>query len=523
MRYPVKGIGSIGLVKDLPAEEIALGAWTSGRNVRFKDGAVEKFTGHTEVLATPLVAPHWLMPVNTGASNFWLYAGAAKVGATDGATHADITRAAGGDYATDLNNGWSGTIIEGIPVIANGTDTPQMWVAPSLVNDLTPLTAWPANTVAHTMRGLKRYLVALDITKVATRYPFMVKWSDRAPPGGVPPSWDETDPTRDAGEYTLPSEGGSVVDAFPLRDLLAVYKESEVWLMQLIGGNDIFAFRRVFETFGCLTRRCATPFQPGKHLVFTIDDLVVHDGQQADSILDGKARQLLAGQVNPSAYQRSFIVSNYGTKEVWACFAEAGHTLPSMALVWNWRENLLGLRELADIAFISPGVVDPIDPAETWAGAVGDWASDSVAWGDRSFDPSQRRMLMAAPNVTKLYRPDTTRQFAGVNMTAFVERINLGYPLKQDAPPDFGTRKQWNGCWPRITGTQGGIVNVYIGTQEKVDGPIAWDPARPYTIGSSSFIDFVRVARLFALRFESTTDIDWRLRGYDVDIVEAGE
>src|SRR3990167_6880195 len=520
MIIPVTGLGSVGIVTYLPPNELPLNAWTAVRNVRFIDGAVEKFSGHIEVFATPSWAPYWLLPIVEGGSFFWLYAGLTKAGATDGATHADITRAAG-DYTTDLNIGWTGTVIEGKAVINNGSDVPQMWT-PALANDLIALTGWTATHTARAMRSLKRYLVALDITKVATRYPNMIKWSHQAPTGGVPTSWNETDETLDAGEYNLSAEGGFLVDAIPIRDDLVVYKEQQTWLMQYVGGIDIFRFVKKFGEMGMLTKKCAVEFFSGKHLVFTGDDVIIHDSQQAESIISRRLISQITGTIDSTYYQRSFVAMNYTKKEVWVCFPETGNSVCTKALVWNWKENTWGIRDLPDTAFIASGIVDPIDSEELWSGAVGTWATDTDAWGDRSYDPAQRKMLMAIPGTTKLYTPDNTQQFDGVNMTSYVEKVGIGFPLKADKPPDYTTEKLLRGIWPRIRGTAGGIVNVYVGTQERVDGAVTYEAAFPFTIGTTEYVDCLLTSKLHALKFESTGDVQWKLDGYDADIVPAG-
>ena len=53
---------------------------------------------------------------------------------------------------------------------------------------------------------------AFECCSTGVRFPTMIKWSHEAPSGDVPQSWDETDDSKDAGEYTLPGEAGFIVD-----------------------------------------------------------------------------------------------------------------------------------------------------------------------------------------------------------------------------------------------------------------------------------------------------------------------
>jgi len=277
-----------------------------------------------------------------------------------------------------------------------------------------------------------------------------------------------------------------------------------------------------FGEMGMLTKKCAVEFFSGKHLVFTGDDVIIHDSQQAESIISRRLISQITGTIDSTYYQRSFVAMNYTKKEVWVCFPETGNSVCTKALVWNWKENTWGIRDLPDTAFIASGIVDPIDSEELWSGAVGTWATDTDAWGDRSYDPAQRKMLMAIPGTTKLYTPDNTQQFDGVNMTSYVEKVGIGFPLKADKPPDYTTEKLLRGIWPRIRGTAGGIVNVYVGTQERVDGAVTYEAAFPFTIGTTEYVDCLLTSKLHALKFESTGDVQWKLDGYDADIVPAG-
>jgi hypothetical protein len=524
MIIPVKGLGEVGLVTDLPFNELPLNAWTAARNVRFRAGAVEKMLGHIEVFSGSLNPAEWLLFTMQGGTVFWLYAGTAKVGATDGASHADITRATGGNYNMSVSAGWTGGLIEDIPVINNGLDVPQMWNKPALNKKLEPLPNWPANLTANALRVFKRYIILLDVSKAGLRYPTMIKWSHQAPTGAVPQQWDETDETIDAGEYTLPGDGGFLVDAVPLRDHMVLYKESQTWLMQYIGGVEVFRFPRLFGTIGMLGRRCAQEWFSGKHIVFTGDDVVVHDGNNADSVLDERARAMLKDGLDKGFINRAFVALNYRESEAWVCVPEVGQTYCTKALVWNWKQNRWGSRELPKASFIERGLVSPQSTGETWDAAVGTWEDAVKAWGDRQVDPTQMRTLMAVPGESKLYVPETSQQFSGADMVASAERQGIGFPLKSGQPPDFTRMKQVLGLFPLMTGTDGGVVNVSLGTQDKIGKPPTWRQTRAFKIGETTMCDFAEVpaSRLHAVKFESNSDISWKLAAYDADVVDRG-
>lgn len=514
MIIPVTDLGKFGLAPDVPYSELALNAWTDARNVRFREGGVEKFSGQAEVYSGVLYPPYFLKKV----SSIWVYAGLAKVGATDGSSHANITRTVGGDYSATAIAGWTGAEIEGILVLNNGVDDPQYW-SPSLANDLAVLTAWPANTKCAAMRELKGYLVALDVTKTTTRYKDMVKWSHKAAANALPSSWDETDETVDAGEWTLP-DGGECLDLIPLGDVGIIYKNFHTWRMSYVGGIRVFDFQRLFTSFGAVNKRCAIPFLKGQHVVFTGDDLVVHDTVNVRSVLDGKAKTLLRNTIQSDRYNQAFVQVNYRAREVWLGYVERGYTLPNKALVWNWLHDTITLREIPGVPYIESDLVTA--NSDLWSSSSSSWESDTGIWSDDATDLTQRHMLMCDPTNTKLLLADSSNTFNGTAITAYVERRNLGFPLKNGAPPDFTTEKLLRGIWPRIEGTSGGVVTVYVGSQDKVNGTITWDSGSSYTIGTSDFLDVLVAGRMFALKFQSTTNISWKLSGYDVDVKPIG-
>lgn len=525
MIIPINDLASTGLIVDRPFSELPLNAWTDVRNMRFKDGSVERFLGHAEQLGVPATPPQFLLSASQGGTPFWLYASDTKVGATDGAVHADITRVTG-DYSVNPVSGWTGVIIEDIPVVNNGIDVPQMWNKPALATKLAPLSNWPAGTSCSSLRGLKRYLIALDVNKLGTRFPTMIKWSHQSDVGGVPRSWDESRDDLDAAEYSLPGEGGFLVDGQTLRDVLIIYKEFQTWQMQYVGGIDIFRFNAIFDNIGAITRRCVAEFFSGKHLVFTGDDVVLHDGHQAKSIASGRIRQHIANVLDPQNYSKAFVVVDYASNEVWVCVPEVGASSCTLAFIWNWLQDTWAVRELPGILHAANGIVNPQSIGETWDGAVGTWDEQQRAWGDRVSDPTKRKLLMAGGG--KLLTPHTTQQFSGQNIDAYVERRGMGFPLGKDRtgqfPPDYTQVKQVLSLWPRISGTPGGTVSVTLGTQHRIDSPVVWGSPRSFIIGTGDRLDFSgsSASKIHAIRFESHDTTFWKLHGYDVEVISRG-
>lgn len=519
---PIDSVGSIGIIKDKKPHELPLEAWSSGQNVRFTDNYVEKCKGES-LWQTPTVAPYWAMAVPNPLAFYWVYAGLNKVYAFDGATHTNITRqtaAVDVNYAATADLNWTGGILNGVPVLNNGIDVPQKWLPTETSTKLEMLSNWNANWTCGALRPYKNFLIALDVTKSGTRYPQMVKWSHAADPGALPDSWDETDPAKDAGEYSLAETPGFVVDCVPLRDANIVYKEDAIFLMQFIGGINIFRFAALSKQLGILSRRCAVEYRPGLHAVFCVGDIVKHDGQQVVSILDGRMRKWLAANLDQTYYGRSFTCNFQAKHEVWFCFPMDGNAYPNMAMIWNWQDNTLTLRQLNDVSHIEPGLLS--DVPGTWAGASGTWDAQTAVWDVRSYGAAENSLIQVRPNATALTLTESTNLFSGSAMTSSVERTGIAVPFVAGKAPDFSSYKFIRSIWPRIEGTDGGQVSISVGTQNQIDGSVTWESPVLYTIGTTQKIDCRVAGRLLAVKIESTSDVEWRLHGYEIDVQPGG-
>jgi hypothetical protein len=270
-----------------------------------------------------------------------------------------------------------------------------------------------------------------------------------------------------------------------------------------------------------LAPKCAANIPKGGHLVLAADDVVLHNGTTADSAMDRRMRKDLFGKIDATYYARSFVAANNAAREIWVCIPETGATLPSLAYVWNWAENTWTVRDLNSPAF---AVSNPANTglAQTWDADSATWDSDPTPWDTKAYNPSTPFFVGAHQATTQLRQYDVTGQFAGTAYTATLERTGLGVPFDANQPPDIHSVKFLRGLWPRIEGTAGGQISVEIGTQWDVGSTVVWQPAQTFTIGSNVKIDCRASGRLLALRFSAPGTTEWRLHGYDLDVVRGG-
>lgn len=520
VHIPIGGVGTAGIVLDVPGHMLPPEAWTAGKNVRFYDDKAEKFFGHVPVFGTPNTAPLWGLGLRTANEVFWLYADLTSVHVFANALHTDITRTVGGAYSADPFQLWNGGLLGNIPILNNGADVPQMWSPATPATALADLTNWPGTLRANIVRPFKNFLFALDVTKSGTRFPHMVKWSHPADPGAVPPSWDETDPTRDTGEVELSSEqSGFIVDGARLHDLFIVYKEGSVHGFQFVGGQNIFNNFTIFNDFGAMTTDCVARFDRGaRHFVMSGDDLIIHDGQTSQSVATKRVRDFIQKNIDSTNFRRSFVVVNNAFNEVWFCFPEKGALWCTLAVVWNFRENAFGFRELEEVPYIATGVIAPDTPSDTWDADTEAWDADTTTWNVQGTFAATQGMLLLDQQNTKLQQLDATNTFDGTPFDVLLERTGLAV-IGQDHRGNFITdlerRKMIKRIWIRAEGSP---FSVQVGSQEEVEGVVDWAPAKVFTPGVDKYLDFIVTGRLMAVRFLSTGDVNWRVYGYDIEL-----
>jgi len=526
-RISIDNLGSKGIVTDINPYNLPPEAFTSGRNIRFLDDHCARMSGEENVFPSPITAPYWATPVASPSGYFWVYGGLDKIGVYNGTTHTNITRATGGNYSADEDLNWNGGTLSGILVMNNGVDVPQFWATPSIGTKMADLTNWPATYRCGFIVPFKNYLIALNMTQGANLYPHRVLWSHPADPGAVPVSWDIADATKDAGEWDIGSiVSGGINGALVLGNSLVIYKENSMHVMQPSGNQYIFRFDDLLLNYGLASPRGMThiPWQR-QHFVYVGDDLIVHNGQQARSVLTARQRRTLLNSIDGTNYKRSFTVLNRNTQEIWFCYPEESQSMATRAIVYNYETGTIGDRDLNSVAHIASGQVND-GSVETWDSDSAVWKSDSSVWDDRSFSPSDRALLLVRPSSSgKFRKADSSFQFDGVDYPAFVEKQGLSIIGKdrQGAPKvDLVHRKIIRRVWPKM---EGGKVTVRLLSQEDLNGPVAYSDAMEFDPSVDRYLDPPTPVSglLLGIRFESADDSDWRLHGYDMEIEVLGD
>lgn len=524
MKIPWPSIAKLGIVRDVKDYLLPLNAWTEGRGIRFQDEGIVRSKGYQEVMQGCPVAPYWLLHAfDLARESHWLVAGLGKVYDYSAGGYTEITKLAT-TYGAEEDTIWNGGLLGNIPVINNGRDKPQMWAPIASATRLVDLSNWPATHLATVVKPFKEFLFALDITEGGTRFPHRVRISHPAAPGSVPSSWDDTDPTKsvyakDLSEYA----GGFVLDCQGLGPYCIVYKEHSTHYFQFIGGANKWKNDVIFDKIGILDTHCVVPFaQNAQHFVMTGDDVIYHNAQAPTSILTKRGRRWLQANLSASTYKRSFCVHNEAEGECWFCFPTEGSSWPTLALIWNYRENTVTYRELDNVSFISGGSVQQ-SVGDTWDTDVDSWDADLTPWDTFTHPPFITRLVGAKPTASKHFHFDMTEQADGSNFRAYVERTGLDAIGVTRDGEIIRNREAMRFLRRIYIQAQGAPFDVWIATQQENDGAVTWQNEGTFTPGSDQFVDIGRSTKLWGMRFESQANASWTIEGLEPDIEPLGE
>jgi hypothetical protein len=508
VRLQVDNLEQGGFAPDQADVNLPGGVFTDLRNFRFRDGAMEKVRGTNAILGSLSATAIWISSITDGINQYWCYGTQQVMYATDGSNHQAISSAT---FTASVDLGYTGGPFHGFMVMNDGAHYPRSWT-PGLANEVEPLANWPADTFCKVIRGFGDFLVALRITQDGVYNPRLLRWSDAAPIGALPGSWDYTDPTNQAGITEIGQTQDELIDCLPLRDVNIVYKQNNTWIMTPVGLPDVFGFRQLFSESGLLTEDCVAALG-GYHFAVTDNDVILHDGAQADSLLERTLRKWLFNALDQTYYRRSFVVTDTKEKETWFCFPESGSEFANLALVWSSVNRKPYVRELGTL--MSAGATGIVGGAiATWNAETQTWDAGTGVWDEANFSPTARRLILAAAAGKLAYHGNVGETFNGQPMNCYAVRSNL------TLSKDLGSVKTVKAIWPVVYGTDGDTFTARVGVSNAPAGAVTWSNTYSFTIGSDYKIDTVgaRLAGRFVhLRFGYVGSNAMRLAGFHVD------
>lgn len=517
--FEINNLHTIGMVADLPSYQLPPEAWSLAEGIRFRDMMVTRLEGWAQIFGTPSVTPYFTVGLFDAArSPWWIYTSLTKAYTYHANTHTNITRQSVGvdvDYTATRGEDWEATILGGIPILNNGNDVPQFWADYNAATKLADLNNWPATLRAKRVIAFGPFLFALNCTKAGVNYPHLVKWSHPAAPGALPVSWDETDLTRDTGEYEVPSESpGGIITALPLKDHLYIYKEGVIWRARYIGGRAVFAFQEFTSGAGTvgLHSVCLTPDGDG-HVFVSNDDVMLHNGGSSpQSIIDRRNREALFGTLETDNRHRIFTFANKKHNEVWICYPESGQDYPSRALVWNMRDNSWSTAAGINFRHASLGPVEE-QVGVIWSASTDTWQTVDDLWG-KLFPES---VVLAAPDSNAIALLDSGFNRLGSPMSISLMRAGISFiGRSQSGDPivDFKQRKLVTRVWFKGVGR----FYVRLGTQTSPTASVEWGAFTLFDTNTDLYIDFASNGRAVAVEFQGYEEEDFAIIGYKVEL-----
>ena len=376
------------------------------------------------------------------------------------------------------------------------------------------------NVYCRSMRAFRTFLVALYVQKAGVNYPRLVKWSTEASIQATPTSWNETDSTVDAGEYELADTKGDILDGLQLRDAFMIYKEDATYSMQFVGVPFIFSFRQLSPTIGAIAKNCVAEFDGG-HAIFGKGNFYINDGQRLKPILPQKLKEYVFTQIDGDQVSKSFVAADYGRNEILFCYVSDGSigNQCDQAVVWNYVTNTFVIRNLPALAHMGYGVIRDPTRSSAWEDSTNQWNTIFGPW-TTSFDSTDKVLLFASPTNTKLYRNGSGNKEDTTDMTSFVERSGLS--MNEQGVPDHSSVKRIKAIYPKMTVSSTNLVNIYVGSQMTTEEGISWKTPVQFTPDTQSKVSVRATGKFYAVKFESTGDMDWELDGYSIEVEDAG-
>lgn len=468
--------------------------WSTGRNVRFRSGFVEKIPGRSYIQQIPTALPIRAMFTFLG---------------TDGVERTivccdSIVYAYNADFSSyttitpspapsgSLTDEWTFALVAGLPILTNGKDAIWKWA--SYAGALTALTGAPTPTGSTRISSCMHRLVVSGINEqigvddwsdpAYYDYTGRIRWSE----AGNPENWT-VDMTNKSGYFDLMQymDGESAHQQIKAQlsdqNKMYFFTERGLWFTDFSQPTKgFFIAGKEAELIGAraVCRREGMIYWIGKQ------DFYSAAGGSAKPI-GLPIRNHFLTNLNQAAASKSFAFHNRTNREIWFCVPTGVNNTPDTAYILNYE---LELWTIADVDFFCHSETDiPTLPYDI----VG----------------NQNGEILKLDDGNNGYYGGASLPINGV-----IETGDMHF-----GAPDFVKRVSDVIAEPALQDLVNELM-IQIGVRYRLSDDIRWSDPVPFTLGVSDFCDFNNFrkdGKYVRIRFFSDQlNTPWSLSGYSV-------
>lgn len=346
---PVRDLGTVGLVTDIPGYTLPINGFTRADNVVFDERQVRRAPIFRTVKDSLGFTPRFAMGI-TPSTGYDQVIMVTDDWAIKEYVSGSVSDRSGSITGSSDPRPFTGTILANI-LYLNREDRVPVY---RLLNgtNFADLPNWDSTWRAGALRAYKDQLLALRMTEGVNSFPNRIRFSDITTANSVPGSWDATDTTKSAGFIDIVESDTPIVDGLTLGNDFIVYTSNDVHMLTFVGGAFLFTNKKIFGDMGLVNEGCVVEVEK-KHYCFTRDDLVVHDGVSKKSIADTRIKNFVFGSLNVNLSDVCYVTHDEGQNLIYFCFQSGDEfasfpnaTRCNRAAVYNYRADTWSVIDL---------------------------------------------------------------------------------------------------------------------------------------------------------------------------------
>ena len=565
---PVRQLGAVGVVSDASPYDLPINAFSNGSNIIFDEGKIQRapvfktlfsafrsnvgYSADTDTYASSAGTYDNTQALTSsqrfvGSYNSIQYSEVVVVADTDGQVreypNGNMSIVSPTDATLITNDEpWAHTQNAGLSILSRKDMRPYVRNIQTegtyghMRND------WVSNHTCMVVRGYLDFLIALNVTKGSTEYPSMVKWCNPLPYSPDPDTeiqWDPANTSYIAGENILGDLRTPLLDGLPLHNVFVMYSSDQVWVMEYTGSEDVFNFRRLFPTGGILGTNCVTEVE-GKHFVFGIDDIYVHDGISKKSIADERIRRRLFQTLDRNKTNRCFVHHDSVLNLIYFSYVSLEDNLPfkstnyaNRAAVYNYRNDTWSFMDLPNVAGAAESTISLTNSSYEGLTAAYNTYSNIFA-GFENETPRVSVMLGIQDNTnhltgSRVYAVDLPTVGliplpveAETTKPSYVER--LGIDLDKETQFELRAYKMVRAIMPQVDiAGNTSYISMQIGGSDNPNAPVNWGDVQVFDHRNDYKMDTRASGRYLNIRWFFPDTEFFKFPAFDVEVLKLGK